>query len=431
MLISSEDVIQARTKLVRLSEKHFTSAYNTQLFKDIKKLIMEYQPADCVSLVSQFPQYENSMQFLLEVQNQIATTVELDSYIIQLKEAWAKNELQAQYKKKLPEIIESVNVEKALIDYEENLRRIRNEVKRIEVLSTDEIISDAEKKATVRKDNQEPDLVSYSMEKVRDYVHLFRGQVNVVAARSGLGKTAFGLSCIRDQLKSGINTVFFCCESNAHELYQRLACIFSTSSYINMIRGFPYGGEKAFRDALGFFRNHDKNLKIFGRDNYEHSVENIDYQLWNLAQKTRLDKVYIDYFQAMKINYNGYKKQHQEYEMIMEGVANLAVKYNCAITLFCQLNRVEGEDGIPRVHNLRGSSAIENSAHIVSFLFQDKEIRKDADLRVKPTNFYSDKTRLISPFNLSLAYDSYCGAFWDTMEPVPFPWQKRIGYGRY
>ena len=426
MLNSTEDIIQVHVKIGRLDEKYFTIASYRNLFVNIKKLVDQYQSADAISLLSAYPEYEDKSEWLINMQSSFATSITLDSHIIQLKEAWAKTEFKHISDISHQDVIDSVNMENTIIEHESKLKILKEEVKRVSNQSISSILKEAEAKAQEDKSLNVNDLVSYAMPKVRDHVHVYRGQVHIIGGASGLGKTAFCLSCMKHQAMAGINTVYLCCESKALELYQRLACLMSTSSYINMTKGFPYGGQSAFLQALNLFKEYQDNLQIYGKDNYEHTVESIEQKLWEIQRTTRLDMVYIDYLQMMKMGSNKYKKQFEVYELIIEEIGRLAVKYNCAITVLSQLNRNEkDEDGRHNASNLRGSSSFENVAHIISFLHQEKEIKKDTKLRVKETFFYSAKCRLISPFNLRLAYDSYCGNFTDSMSDAPFPWNKQ------
>ena len=85
----------------------------------------------------------------------------------------------------------------------------------------------------------------------------------------------------------------------------------------------------------------------------------------------------------------------------MQEICRIAQEYNVAVTLLSQFNRTKGVKEDAEVTHLKGSSSIENYAHLVSFLQQkEKDIPPNAalvDFELK-----SGKCRLQPPFTAQL-----------------------------
>lgn len=423
ILMLASDSIWLKLKISSLNSKYFYTKLYKDLFEDIKNLNSAHLSTDVVTISEQYPNRYDEIE-LLEIQNSVATIELIDSYIIQLRDIWGKKEIDRILLDSRIKFNKSIKVEEDCSEHINNIKTVQTEIKRIRNYSQLELRENTKKEILTQPDKNM--LVPYMLPEYTDLVNIFRGQVFVLASESGLGKTAFSLSCMQYQYLNGINTAYFCCESTAQEILIRIACQKSTNSFSNVVKGFPYGNKTAFIDSLDHFKIYPERLQIYGRDNYNHTIENIEYILWEISKHTRIDMIYIDYFQTLKkeTSKRGFKKQYEVYEEIIDSICNLAVKYNCAITLLSQLNRERSDDALPGLMNLKGCSALENACHAISFLHQKKQYKNDSDLRIKPTLIYSRKTRLIAPYNLTFSYDSYCGMFHKTIENVPFPWKK-------
>lgn len=421
-LMMIEDTVYAKTMMSKLKAEYFQTSKTRQLFELIKVMNLGLKSLDAISISTQSQIWD--LESLIELQGRCVTTTLLEGYIETLKEAYVKNQTRSKAYAFVETILNSDDASKSLEEYASSIKALQSELKPFVKLTQTQLLENTELQVNTGSVLQQ---VSLGLPKITDNVHLYRGQTMVIGSDSGLGKTAFSLSCMQYQYLQGINTVYFCCESKSEELLQRMCCQSATSSYVNMTKGFPYGGKDHFLRALDAYKKFPERMSIYGKDNYKNTIEAIDRELYEISLKTRLDCVYIDYFQALRCEDKiiSRQKQYEQYEFLIYAISDLAVKYNCLIVAISQLNRDREVGERPTIMNLRGASAIENVAHCIAFLYQEPEVKKDTSVRVKETFFYSGKTRLIAPFNLSLKYDSYCGMFHDKMEAVPYPYKPK------
>ncbi len=403
--------------ILKLKEYYFQIPKHREIFNDIKKLIISGKLADSISMDAQY-QGKYQIEDLLKIQMCCCSDYRFETYVAELKENWAKIEF-LKICNNSGDLISDETAENFLNKVSSTVLKIRHEITNKRNMTTKELLDITESEIEFKNRTE---IVSYAMPKVNQHLHIFRGQTHVIAAESSVGKTALSLSFIQHQIRENIKCVFFCGESRAEEIYHRLACQYATTSFINAMSGFKFGGHQKYKEALNFYREKENNLRIFGMSDYNRTIEDIDAKLNRCSKKMSIDMVYIDYFQIHTKENSRNKKQFELYEELVQDIASLAVKYNCAVTLLSQLNRDRESDQLS-LKSLRGTSMLENVPHIVSFIQYDTKQKTESMQRVKPVTFYSAKTRLISPFRICLKYDSYCGLFHNQMEDISFPWQ--------
>ena len=124
-------------------------------------------------------------------------------------------------------------------------------------------------------------VVPYKMSYLDRIMFLCRGQVHVIAAQSGTGKTGLSLSFMLNQIEGGMKIIYFCCETRAIEIINRMSCIKSGAKYVNLLQKFKDRPElkKAFIDSMTHLYKHSANFHIFGLGEYAHSIPGIEGKL--------------------------------------------------------------------------------------------------------------------------------------------------------
>lgn len=199
-----------------------------------------------------------------------------------------------------------------------------------------------------------------------------QGELIVIAARPGMGKTAFSLNIIRHILnnKGEQNAVaFFSLEMNAEQLLMRLCAIETSIPLQHIITGNCSDKEWDFlQKRLHYFHQH---WKLFIEDSGNLNIANLKSKIRRLKLKEpHLSLVVIDYLQIM--SGIGNKDRHLEIAEISRGLKNLARELGIVIIALSQLNRMleSRDDKRPMLSDLRESGAIEQDADIVLFLYR-------------------------------------------------------------
>ena len=210
---------------------------------------------------------------------------------------------------------------------------------------------------------------------------LHAGQVMVLGARPGMGKTAWFISAL---LHSGIvhNKVcaLFSLEMSSDELGLRFC---SALSRIDLRR--LKTGQLSREEFKAIINVCDKinSSKIYIEDTAAMTILNIRSVCRRLlAQEGKLDIVVIDYLQLMKGTKSGSNiNREQEISAISRGLKELAKELKVPVIALSQLNRSSQNraDNRPGLSDLRESGAIEQDADLVCFIHREEYYNKDTE----------------------------------------------------
>lgn len=192
----------------------------------------------------------------------------------------------------------------------------------------------------------------------------------VLAARPGMGKTAFVLSMARNvavQFKKPV--AVFSLEMSSVQLVNRLI---SSESEINASK--LRKGDLADHE-FAQLHSRIKNLSeapIFIDDTPALSVFELRAKARRLKAQHDIQLIVIDYLQLMTVGESKGNRE-QEISTISRSIKQIAKELNVPIIALSQLSRsveMRGGDKKPQLSDLRESGAIEQDADIVSFIYR-------------------------------------------------------------
>lgn len=193
----------------------------------------------------------------------------------------------------------------------------------------------------------------------------------VLAARPGMGKTAFVLSMARNTaVDYNMGVAVFSLEMSSVQLVNRLI---SSETGIS--------GEKLRRGALQEHEYQQLHARIgklskaplFIDDTPALSIFELRAKCRRLKAQHDIQLVIIDYLQLMSAGNSGAGNREQEISTISRSIKEIAKELNVPIIALSQLSRsveTRGGDKRPLLSDLRESGAIEQDADIVSFIYR-------------------------------------------------------------
>jgi replicative DNA helicase len=214
-----------------------------------------------------------------------------------------------------------------------------------------------------------------------------RSDMIVVAARPGMGKTAFVLSMTRNMaVEHQIPVALFSLEMSSVQLVQRLISSETEISAEKLRKGNLQDHE--------FHQLHQRisriaDAPIFIDDTPALSVFELRAKCRRLKAQHGIQMVIIDYLQLMTAggdSKNG--NREQEISTISRSIKQIAKELDVPVIALSQLSRqVEsrGGDKRPLLSDLRESGAIEQDADIVAFIYRAEYYGIDADADGNPT----------------------------------------------
>lgn len=206
------------------------------------------------------------------------------------------------------------------------------------------------------------------LRKLDNAIHgLQKGAVYILAARPGMGKTAFALHMARKTAKQGNNVVVFSLEMTKSALINRMIIAESGINGDSFKQGRLNGNEI---ESLSAGADNIYHLPIHINDNAGATIANIRAECKKLARRNECDLIIIDYLQLISTPYVKGRTKNDEVSAISREVKLLAKDLDVPVVLLSQLNReVEKRgDKIPMLSDLRDSGSIEQDADVVMFI---------------------------------------------------------------
>lgn len=199
------------------------------------------------------------------------------------------------------------------------------------------------------------------------YQGLAPGDLVVIGARPGQGKTAVSLQIARNAAKDGKNVMLFEMEMTPSQIAQR--SVLSTGQVVaeSLQRG-SYDWQ-ALEIATGLLEKYS-NITI---DNRSRTYDDIVSKIMLAHNNGHCDFAVIDHLGLIRRPNDAKMTVAQQLEEYTTGFKTLAQEAEIPILLLCQLNRDSAKtDREPELQDLRNSGAIEQDADIVLLLQKDK-----------------------------------------------------------
>ena len=201
----------------------------------------------------------------------------------------------------------------------------------------------------------------------------------IVAARPGMGKTAFALNILNHvAVRKKIPALFFSLEMSANQLGLRMICIEAMVDSQRVRTGDiePEELKKIFEVS-----NKLSQAPIYIDDSPSATIMEIRAKARRLAQRIPLGMVIVDYLQL--ISSISKVDRHLQIAEISRLLKQLARELRIPVIALSQLSRaVESRsDQVPTLSDLRESGAIEQDADVVMFIYREDKVKKDSNKR--------------------------------------------------
>ena len=198
----------------------------------------------------------------------------------------------------------------------------------------------------------------------------------VLAARPGIGKTAFILNIARHvAVEKKLATCMFSLEMSKEELVDRLlvrqAQIDSWKMKTGQLEEEDFSN---LSEAMGVLAE----APFYIDDTPALSVLEIRTKARRLQLESNLELIIVDYLQLVKGR--GLENRVQEVSEISQGLKNLARELKVPVLAVSQLSRAVEVRGTqrPRLADLRESGGIEQDADVVCFLYREDDENREA-----------------------------------------------------
>lgn len=222
-----------------------------------------------------------------------------------------------------------------------------------------------ENKGKYFRDN-EADRIYLGFPKLDDFLGgLEGGDMIVIGARPGVGKSAFVTQITGNLAKQGKRIGFYNLEMQEKQVYERFVTSQSGIGITRLRRAVRFLGneEKRFREANEVLEKQENIIISTG--------SRLMSEIRNESRHMGYDIIIIDYLQLLRsdVTYRG--NRYAEVGAISKAVKALAMELNIPVIALSQLNRVSEarENREPSMAELREAGDIEQDASVIMLLW--------------------------------------------------------------
>ena len=350
-----------------LTEKDFVNINNKKIIKAINELKAKEQEISILAINNKISDNKkgNQLKYLSDLGEYVKTTTAEALYKV-LKENTKKREVFELSRRIENEVIKTENIDIDIEKYIAELQKIESQTEKEE--SFIDLVSKTAK------------LIEENINKKRDYDFytgffeldaltdgLHRGELTIIGARPGVGKTTFALQIADKLANRSKNVTCISLEMSEEQIIQK---ILSRRARVN--------SRKIRNGDL-----EDKEIQEIGTEcgNISHlpitlltkinTIQQIEIVARKMKNKEKLDLLIIDYLQLVKSTGN-FKSREQEVADISRTLKLLSLELEIPIIALCQLNRNASRNE-PTLADIRESGSIEQDADNVIFLYKEDE----------------------------------------------------------
>lgn len=201
------------------------------------------------------------------------------------------------------------------------------------------------------------------------------GEVYVIGANQGSGKTSMGLQFIVTALRHKVGVLMFSMEMTARDVVERMA---SMEARINLgeYRDRQRTGQDVgpMMDRLARMTVELAQFSLLVSTKPSITPEYIVTETRRLSKRSPVDLVVVDHMQLMSAESGG-RSEYEKFTAISRAMKQTAMEIGVPLLVVSQTSRANSKEhrGELEVSDLRGSGAIEEDAAGVFLLFEDRD----------------------------------------------------------
>lgn len=371
-----------------VSEDFYLDSHQ-KIFEAIKTVNDEGRAVDHTTVIEELTkrnwlQQVGGIEYIVEMINSVPTTANIDDYINIVSE---KSLLRKLIDEATSIVKESYNVKDIgdfLFSAQKKIADVSQGLKTAEFKTIQDVLvktqSDLEKLATNKGDITGIPTGFYDFDKITSGFH--PNQLLIIAARPGMGKTAFALNMATNiAIQAKKSVAIFNMEMGAEQLATRMLSSVGQVEGSKLKTGNLENSDwKKINEAVSRL----SNTRLFIDDNAGQTVADIRAKCRRLKNSPQgLDIVIIDYLTLIQSAGKGStygQNRQQEVSDISRALKTMAMELEIPVIALSQLSRgIEQRKDKPVLSDLRESGAIEQDADMVAFIHCTEEEKTKED----------------------------------------------------
>jgi replicative DNA helicase len=387
-ILNDESIVEEA--ILKLEVSDFVNKHMAVIFNTVTKLHSEAKTINEHTVLNyisshpeiQFDDYELEVKTLA---NKFVSTTDFADHIDLIKNASIKRQLNDFASEIIATDMDITKFNELLFDFQNRMAVITSAKRSNKIASIADIAQDYSKELQkVMSHDEEVTGTPSGFSLIDAKTNGFQpGDLIILAARPGVGKTALALNFLvnaakdckerAEKIPNNEIVLMFSLEMSSRELCSRIVsswCMVELSpSKRGKITSIQYQSVNSAIDAIA-------ELPIYIDDDSSLTIMDIQTKIKQISMEHRIKLVIVDYLGLLKgptIHGNNYNRQ-AEVAMFSRTLKQIARLNNIPILVLAQLNRNmeqrsrKADNAKPMLSDLRDSGAIEQDADIVTFL---------------------------------------------------------------
>lgn len=359
-----------------LKEDDFYSQPHKIIFEAMRRIFLNNSPIDFVTLTENLEKNEmldsvGGVDYLITLTNIIPSASNYANYMEIVKNNSVLRELIYAGQDIINKAYEDIKKEDALSYAEQNIFAIGEKDSRGGFSHIKEAVSNAIVNFEELQNNKGvikgvPSGI-YGIDKITNGFQ--KGQLILIAARPGCGKTSLGMNMINHAaVKCGKKCAIFSLEMSKEEIASRSICSLAYVDSAKALKGEM--NEKEWKSIVSASKKLSE-ANIYIDEGFSKGPMDILGKCRKLKREKGLDCIMIDYLQLMQGDGN-IENRTQEISTITRTLKMAARELEVPILLLSQLKRAseDRKDHRPILSDLRESGSIEQDADMVLFIYR-------------------------------------------------------------
>lgn len=195
-----------------------------------------------------------------------------------------------------------------------------------------------------------------------------KGNVYIIGARTGIGKTTLAINIAVNAAKSGARSAYVTVEMSRRDLADKILCREARVDSMHYLNG-DFSQEES--DRLTAASRSIAKIPLFMVEAIVPVFDALAMEITRLVQVERVSLVIVDYLQQFELNESKYRSPREVTKSISTGLKTLAKKHQIALLVLSQLSREAPDDGSPDLRHIAESDQIARDADVVMLLYRE------------------------------------------------------------
>ena len=367
----------AQLVTAKLSPQDFYYPRNEMIFTALADAILKDEPTDAVTIASKIDHDRTGgAPYLFQLIEVACLPAHVEHHIQTLKTASAKRRLGSAGLA-IQQLSEAEDLEQALNEAQAYLDGVidadSDEAKRV----AETIDATLDRFVEIQDGTAPKGLMTgfYDLDEITS--GLQPGQMVIVAARPGVGKSTLAVDIMRHlSIHEGIPTAIFSLEMSTHEINTRILASEANVDIKRMRQGRMRSEDW---DRVGKARELLDAAPLFIDESPENTVMDIVAKTKMMVKRHGIKLIVVDYLQLL---HSGKREESRQQEVagFSRALKLLAKSAGIPVIAVAQLNREsERNDSKPKPSDLRESGALEQDADVILLLHREDMKHSDGE----------------------------------------------------